>query len=347
MQPRPPLRVAAAFPTRLTGWHTTQVAGCCLGSCSYWTPDPGEEDIYEDVSGAILSMDAAAAGCTCQLLRALCPGGVPALQSLELLQCSVSAADLESCTELAAVTWLNMCSCRAQGGWEAALAALLRRTPLLSSLSVRECFEGLLPRCLVDRSGLRRLWLSHNGLSVLPGGPYLASLQHLAVADSSIARLPALAAATALTGLEVHGHANGRASLSQDLAAGIPQLPRLQHIQLTGCNLEHLPLEGWAGLSALQSLDLSWNGFTTLPAAVSQAVSLRHLSLSHNEKLPLTARQLGTLLSRLPLLQKLELAGVGLTDLPPRLPSGELRRGCAGSEAGQVSSNTAHCTHWL
>lgn len=346
MQPRPPPRFAAARPKRLPGWHTTQVAGCLLGLCSYWTPDPGEEEVCEDVSGAICSIIAAAAGSTCQLLRALRPGGVPALRSLELLQCSVSAADLEGCIELAAVTWLSMCGCRAQGGWEATLAALLRRTPLLSSLTAGECFESLLPLCLVERSGLRQLRLLHNGLSVLPGGPYLASLQHLAAADSLIAHLPALAAATSLTSLEVHGRANGGAPLSQDLAAGIPQLPRLQHLQLTGCNLEHLPLEGLAGLSALQLLDLSWNSFTTLPAAVSQAVSLRHLSLTHNQKLAPTARQLGTLLPRLPLLQQLDLAAVGLTDLPTRLPSGELCRRCTGLEAGQLSSNAVHCTHW-
>ena len=68
------------------------------------------------------------------------------------------------------------------------------------------------------------------------------------------------------------------------------------------------------------------NGFATLPAALSLATSLRQLSLSGNTRMGPTAQQLRTLLSRLPLLEQLDVSGCGLTELPERFPPGKLCR---------------------
>lgn len=208
--------------------------------------------------------------------------------------------------------------------WEAALGALLHQAPQLSDVQASRCLKGELPQSLAASTGLRHLTLCENGLQTLPAGPYLASLEALClVEEGPMEQLPpALAAATALTSLEVR---ELRWNLSTDgMAALLSQLGRLRVLQLSYCGLDQLPLEGWAGISALQSLDLRFNNLTAVPAALHQATSLRQLNLSYNPLRP-TGQQLGALLSRMPLLEDLDLYSVLLTKLPEHLPAGKLR----------------------
>ena len=306
-----------------------QVAGSLLLGCSFNAPRPAELGREAD-GGAVLCIFALAEGSLRQLLSALRPGAVHALRGLELAECFIDAAELEGCTELAAVMDLDLHNCPANDGWEAALPALLRQAPLLSSLTFGDCFHGALPRRLVDHSGLRRLALRYNHLEALPAGPYLASLEQLDLREPSLVQLPPLETATALTSLQLSRHSSLHTPpLSEShLAAGVSPLTRLQYIVLTGCKLKQLPLEGWAGMSALQRLDLSDNAFAALPAALHQATALRWLSLSRNQQLRPVSQQLGALLSHLPLLEELRLERTGLVELPEQLPTGKLGMHC-------------------
>ena len=295
-----------------------------LQSCSFEELD-AEKAEGSSRAGLRLSMVPAAASMQ-QLLSALRPGGVPAVQRLQLDDCEIGPAALAHCTQLSSVTWMCLGSCEAAaaGGWEAAMAALLRHAPRLSSLHLETSLDGELPQCLILHSGLRRLGLWGNGLQALPAGPYLASLERLALWEDTLLQLPAsLAVATALTALEVQRHPDAPALSAVSLDAVLGSLPRLQSLVLTRCGLQQLPLNGWAGISALTSLDLSWNRLGPLPAALSGASSLRRLSLSFNPQLAPTAQQLWELSSRLPLLEELDVSGCGLTELPARLPTGE------------------------
>lgn len=261
------------------------------------------------------------------LLTRLRPGGAPAIHELPLSSFTVSPAGVADCATLAAVTHLEACEAAADD-WDAALGALLRQAPLLSSLRVQRCFPGGLPQCLVECTGLRSLTTAGNGLQALPAGPYLASLEQLCLAEDSVVVLPAaLTAATALTSLEVqHEIFTGAAPLAADsLAPVLRRLSRLRQLQLTSCGLPALPVDDWVGVSALQSLSLRDNAFTCLPAALSQAASLTQLDLSRNQYLAATAQQLGALLSRLPLLEQLNLHNTGLTELPEHFPPGKSR----------------------
>ena len=268
-------------------------------------------------------------GSIAALLSALRPGGAPAVQELHLFRCAVWPAGLANCTALASVTHLWLADFDpAAVDWDVMLPVLLRRAPLLSSLHVTCCFQEL-PQCVTVRTGLRRLTLNANGMQTLPAGPYLAGLEHLSFTEDSLVSLPAtLTACTALTSLELEQamSSNAAALPVDNLAALLLRLPQLRRLQLACCGLQQLHFEGWTGISALSSLDLSLNGFATLPAALSLATSLRQLSLSGNTRMGPTAQQLRTLLSRLPLLEQLDVSGCGLTELPERFPPGKLCR---------------------
>lgn len=243
-----------------------QVAGCGLDSCAYRELQQNECEPEEGSDGAVLSIMSAAADGLPVLLRALRPGRWTALHRLELFVCPLDAAVLEHCAELATVTQLGLEHC-SSGDWEAAMAALLCRAPLLSSLLVLGCFHGALPRCLTEYTGLRRLALLSTGLQVLPAGPYLSRLRQLTLSEDSLQQLPpALTAATALTSLEVRRSGLAEAPLRADsLAAALAQLSRLQRLELRGCDLHHLPAAGdWPGVSALQVLTLSSSSLAVL-----------------------------------------------------------------------------------
>lgn len=232
------------------------------------------------------------------LLSALRPGGVPVLQAVQLADIyELDAAALEPCPELSAVTELRLSNCEALGSWEEVMAALLRQAPLLSSLHVSD-YESFheLPACVVAHTGLRRLLLSCGSMDALPVGPYLAGLQWLSCPGWWLADLlPALADATALTGLEPRG------SVTE---AVLSALPPLQQLKLERCSLQQLPV--WPGMSALRSL------------------SLRSAKLPTNK-----TEQLGALLSSLPLLETLDLGDTSLTELPEQLPTGKCAVHCA------------------
>ena len=174
------------------------------------------------------------------LLSALTPGGVPALQRLSLFGCCFSPAVLVRCSALAAVTELHLDCCDAEDGdWEAICQALLRQAPLLSSLLIEEhTLSGELPLALVAHTGLRSLALIDNYLKTLPAGPYLASLQQLSFDDESLLQPelpPALAAATALTSLEVPRNLwpdDSRPLSTDGMAAVLSQLPQLGCLKL-------------------------------------------------------------------------------------------------------------------
>lgn len=172
-------------------------------------------------------------------------------------------------------------------------------------------------------TGLRHLTLCENALEVLPAGPYLANLERLMPWIEALPQLPsALTAATGLTCLEVR---DSTAALSSaGMAAVLSRLPRLRRLQLVFCGLDALPPAGWHGIAALQYLHLGVNQLTSLPAALHQATSLLQLNLSGNMQLAPTAEQLGALLSRLPLLEGLDLTGLGLMELPSHMPPGKL-----------------------
>lgn len=252
-----------------------------------------------------------------------------ALQNLRLSDCLISAAAVACCTPLAAVSQLQLHRCEALADdWEAALAALLCQMPLLSCLNVSECFRGELPSSLIAHSGLSQLELSRNGLSELPSGPYLASLQQLCLVED-LQRLPAaLTAATALTSLEVRHrpHWPGAPLLPAGMGAVFAALPQLRQLLLHSCQLQSLPDDCWHGMAALTTLAVPFNCLTSLPAGLSHLTSLRQLDLMHNPQLAPTAEQLGALLAQLPLLELLELESVGLAQLPDNFPSGRLSK---------------------
>ena len=303
-----------------------QVAGCALRSCNY--RELHIKDFYHKYSGGAglrLSMVPPAASMQ-RLVSALRPGGVPAVQRLQFSDCAFSPAAFEHCTQLAAVTLLFFygCAAAAAGGWEAAMAALLRHMPLLSSLHVEGSFGGELPLCLTTHTQLRCLTFTDTTVQALPAGPYLASLEELFIAEEELEQLPpALTAATALTSLEVHVNFSAPPLPADGLGAVLAHLPRLQSLALTGCGLQDLPAAGWAFMPALTSLDLTGNDLACLPAALSEATSLRQLHLSSNEQMGLSAQQLAALLSRLPLLEKLDLTHMRLKELPAQLQSGK------------------------
>ena len=235
---------------------------------------------------------------------------------------------MEDCPPLRSLTKLQFSNCEAAAGdWEAVLGAVLSQAPLLSSLLVKHCLHGALPQCLIAHTGLQELTLWENDLATLPAGPYLASLQQLDCLDDSLLQLPAaLAAATALTCLEVQREPLNFCPPFEatSLDGVLSHLTRLRQLRLAHCGYQNLALEGWPGIAALQALDLSGNSLTALPAALHQATALRKLNLRINTSLAPTAQQLGALLSRLPLLEELDLAATGLTELPPSFLPGKL-----------------------
>lgn len=260
------------------------------------------------------------------LLSVLHPGSVPVVERLSLIQCSIGAGVLGHCSALAAVTHLQLQVCDATAGnWEAALAAVFEQAPLLSGLNLYGILPCQLPQSVVNHSGLRQLALMWFGNEVsLPEGAYLASLEQLWLTYGAPSQLPpALAAATALTSLVLRGT---QAPLSTDgMAALLSQLPLLRRLQLTNCSLKQLPLDGWAGMTAMQHLDLSENRLTSLPAMLYETPSLLQLDLSDNRQLARTAEQLGALLSSLPLLEVLDLSTTSLKTLPSQPPPGKKR----------------------
>lgn len=292
-----------------------QVAGCTLELCNY-------------AHGVLAVTNMQPPASLPVLLSTLIPSGRPALRALRLYRCVLDAAVLQRCTMLAALIHLQINRCHtAAGGWEATIAALFSQAPLLRSLHIDSCFQGTLPLCLIAHEGLMQLSLVDNRLQELPAGPYLASLQHLSL-RASLHQLPSvLTAATALTCLEVQCEHLSRAPpalATEAMVAVLSCLPQLRSLQLAHCGLQQLPVQGWAGLSALRSLDLSSNSFTSLPAELHQATALRQLNLSRNRSMRPTAQQLGALLSCLPGLEELRLAGLQLTELPDHLPPGKL-----------------------
>ena len=206
------------------------------------------------------------------------------------------------------------------------------QAPLLRSLRFVACFDSELPKSVVGLSGLQRLALEFNGMETMPAGPYLAGLQWLSLREGFLPQLPAaLAAATALTGLQVQSLAASLPTAEVDVdgvAAVLTQLACLQTLQLANCKLVQLPAAALAAMSALHCLDLSNNAFAALPEGLSQASALRQLNLSGNMQLAPTAEQLGALLGHLPLLEELDLSGCGLMELPAHLPPGERRLAC-------------------
>lgn len=321
-----------------------------LHACSFGAPDPQYDDPHEHSTEAVLTLEYVKSEVNMQrLLATVHPGSVPAVRRLRLSRCAINASALAGCSELAAVTQLRLDDCQAAGSWDAAFAALFEEAPLLRSLRTSSCFHGELPASLVAHTGLHQLTLWDNEMDVLPAGPYLASLERLYIEEDGMLQLfPALTAATALTclGLMRHGWGNAPPLSTVGISAALAGMPRLRTLQLVECRLAALPIDDWAGMSALESLDLRQNNFTLLPAALSRALSLRQLDLSSNKftSLPAelhqatalrqlnlsqnyslcpTAQQLGVLLSHLPLLEELNLSATGLTELPEQLPAGK------------------------
>lgn len=215
-----------------------QLADCAVEFCSFAERDVSAEECSTHTADGLpaylhiqhASPPAGLAG----LLSILRPGGVAAAQAVNLASCSISEAALEPCTALSAMTRLFIEDCRVQDSWEAATAAVLRRAPLLRSLSVTSRGLQQLPQCLVAYMGLQRLDLELDELQVLPVGPYLSGLQWLAIRNSVQLQLgPALAVATALTGLDL---SRGAASCIGEVLA---ELPPLQELHLH--RLQQLP----------------------------------------------------------------------------------------------------------
>ena len=307
-----------------------QMANCGLQYCFYRIPEP-EENMPRGGPTAFLAIaHLTSTGRMPQLLSTLHPGGVPVVERLQLCGCTLDSAAPPLCGALASLTQLQLYGCEAAaGGWDAALGALLRHSPLLSSLHLGDSLDGALPPSLLAHTRLTELRLSHNSLQELPAGPYLSNLKQLSLEEDAIPQLPqVLMAAKGLTALMVERSVwvlNGApAPLSTDgMAALLSQLPHLQRLQLSGCGLQQLPLDDWAGISALRSLNLTSNSLSYLPGALHQAASLRQLKLNNNPQLAPTAQQLGPLLSCLPLLEELELSHCGLKELPAQFPTGK------------------------
>lgn len=326
-----------------------QIAGCGVQICDF---EPSESVLEhpEDVGLPTLNIQGLLPvnrpSSMQRLLAALRPGGMPAVERLELYSCALDEPALAHCSALAAVTHLGLQHCEAAAGsdWEAVMAAL-RQATLLASLYVWGSLDGELPECLAAHTSLHTLTLFQNDLMTLPPGPYLGSLQRLSLWVEGWSVLPpALTAATALTCLELRQEEQrtGPPLTADSVAVVIPKLQALQRLQLAFCGLKALPIEGWAGLSALQWLDLSANDLTSLPAALSQATSLRRLNLGWNNHLAPSAQQLGALLSRLPLLEELSLDEVGLEELPENLPTGKRCTACLHNvSAGPVADGSA------
>lgn len=293
--------------------HTStppQLGDCAVEFCSFAerdvTPEECSTHTADGLPAYLRIQRASPPDGLAGLLSMLRPGSVAAVQAVNLASCSISQAALEPCAALSAVTRLFIEDCSVEGSWEAAMAPVLRRAPLLRSLSVVSRGLQELPQCLADYTGLQHLDLELDELQVLAVGPYLSGLQWLAMRNSVPLQLgPALAVATALTGLTLSRGA------TSSIGAVLAQLLPLRELHLH-C-LQQLPLHGWQALSTLQLLDLG-----------------------SNSELALTAEQLAALLSHLPLLEELGLSRTGLTQLPPHLPPGKLSKHIQACNAAEL-----------
>ncbi|KAL4443582.1 hypothetical protein ABPG75_011319 [Micractinium tetrahymenae] len=112
------------------------------------------------------------------------------------------------------------------------LQALMAQAPALTSIRAERCLAGSIPASLAQRAGLKELSLAFNGLSDLPGGPYLSGLTSLNLLMNLLSALPSsLAAATALEELDVTLN-NSLPLTPADMDALLASHPRLRHLRI-------------------------------------------------------------------------------------------------------------------
>lgn len=158
----------------LSAWFTAappcmQVDGKVFQRCMYSMQ--GRKPSFPSTSlAAVREAKAGELALAGLLLRAVLPALLPPrlpLLGLSLANCQLQPAQLHGCSGLCAVTELVLSNCTGPAGrLNAALAALVQRTPRLERLTIEACLQpdDPFPTCLQTLSGPTYLSLKGNGL---------------------------------------------------------------------------------------------------------------------------------------------------------------------------------------
>jgi hypothetical protein len=149
-----------------------QVGEALLHYCNCH-PDQHCREDNPDIPGSLVTVSRATVPCLAQLLQLLQPPN-SLLNKLDLSSSHLRADVLQVVKPLPNLIHLEMSQCTSGGPMEAVLSAVMRHTPALAVLGIKECTLETLPPGICALTTLTKLTVTETGLRHLPEGAYLA-----------------------------------------------------------------------------------------------------------------------------------------------------------------------------